>query len=123
MTRDTEEFEGRKTSGWEMSLVGKDGHFVGAEIDSSLAENNNPFLFLLSTTEQQSDYLKMEDNMLFTEESDNPEQDLALIGFNFSLCLIPEVSLTGNQGEYKIHFLKEKNCTILIPVSILLLTN
>ena len=98
MTRDTEEFEGRKTSGWEMSLVGKDGHFVGAEIDSS---NNDPFLFLLSAIEEQSDYLEMEENLFSTEQSDYPEQDLALIGFNFSLCLIPEVSLTGNQGEYK----------------------
>ena len=97
MTRDTEEFEGRKTS--EMSLVGKDGHFVGAEIDSSLAENNDPFLFLLSATEEQSDYLEMEDNLFSAEESNYPEQDLALMGFNFSLCLIPEVSLTGSHGE------------------------
>ena len=103
-----------------MSLVGKDGHFVGTEIDSSLSENNDPFLFLLSATEDQSDNLEMEDNLFSPEQSDYLEmednvfspflnnssssssslqQDLTFMGFNFSLCLIPEVSLTGNQGE------------------------
>ena len=103
-------------SGSEMSS-GKDGRgFVGAEIDSLSQLKNDPFLLLLSDTDEQADYFGMEDNLFsleqqadYFEQEDNMfsslsnsssssssslEQDLAFMGFNFSLCLIPEVSLT-----------------------------
>ena len=102
-------------SGSEMSS-GKDGRgFVGAEIDSLAQLNNDPFLLLLSGSEEQGDYFGMEDNLFSSEQSDyselednvfssmatnsnnsssSLEQDLAFMGFNFSLCLIPEVILS-----------------------------
>ena len=98
--------------GSEMRL-GKD---FGAEIDSLSQLKNDPFLLLLSDTDGQADYFGMEDNLFsleqqadYFEQEDNVfsslsnsssssssslEQDLAFMGFNFSLCLIPEVSLT-----------------------------
>lgn len=99
--------------GSEMRL-GKDGQ-LGAEIDSLSQLKNDPFLLLLSDTDEQADYFGMEDNLFsleqqadYFEQEDNMfsslsnssssssslEQDLAFMGFNFSLCLIPEVSLT-----------------------------
>ena len=115
MWHDIEEFEGRRMPGSEMRL-GKDGRgFVGAEIDSLSQLKNDPFLLLLSDTDEQADYFGMEDNLFSLEQSDylelednvfsslsnsssssssSLEQDLAFMGFNFSLCLIPEVSLT-----------------------------
>ena len=111
--------------GSEMRL-GKDGRgFVGAEIDSLSQLKNDPFLLLLSGTEEQGDYFGMEDTLFSQEQSDylelednvfsslsnnsdsissSLEQDLSFMGFNFSLCLIPEVSLT----EYKFVFIQ--NC-------------
>ena len=100
--------------GSEMRL-GKDGQ-LGAGIDSLSQLKNDPFLLLLSDTDEQADYFGMEDNLFSLEQSDylelednvfsslsnssssssssSLEQDLAFMGFNFSLCLIPEVSLT-----------------------------
>ena len=70
------------------------------------------FLLILSATEEeQADYFGMEDSLeqtdylednVFSSFSNSSsssiigsslEQDLALMGFNFSLCLIPEVCL------------------------------
>ena len=96
--------------GSEMRL-GKD---FGAEIDSLSQLKNDPLLLLLSDRDEQADYFGMEDNLFSPEQSDylelednvfstlsnssssssSLEQDLAFMGFNFSLCLIPEVSLT-----------------------------
>ena len=79
--------------------MGKDGRLVGAEIDSSELKND-PMLLLLSAAEEQSDYFELEDNVFSSlsnsssSSSSSLEQDLAFMGFNFSLCLIPEVSLT-----------------------------
>ena len=102
-----------------MSL-GKDGRLVGAEIDSSELKND-AFLLLSVAEEEQSDYFELDDTMFSLEQSnymeleDNVfssfpnnssssssgslEQDLPFMGFNFSLCLIPEVILTTFQ-EY-----------------------
>ena len=102
-----------------MSL-GKDGRLVGAEIDSSELKND-PMLLLLSAAEEQSDYFELDDTMFSLEQnnymelednvfssfpnnsssssSGSLEQDLPFMGFNFSLCLIPEVILTTFQ-EY-----------------------
>ena len=77
----------------EMSL-GKDARLVGTEIDSLSELKNDPFLLLLS--DEQSDYLELDDNLLFSSNSSSSssfEQELPLVGFNFSLCLIPEVIL------------------------------
>ena len=85
--------------GSEMRL-GKDGRgFVGAEIDSLSQLKNDPFLLLLSDRDEQADYFEQEDNMFSSlsnssSSSSSLEQDLAFMGFNFSLCLIPEVSFT-----------------------------
>ena len=81
--------------GSEMRL-GKD---FGAEIDSLSQLKNDPFLLLLSDRDEQADYFEQEDNMFSSlsnssSSSSSLEQDLAFMGFNFSLCLIPEVSLT-----------------------------
>ena len=96
-------------SGSEMSL-GKDSRLFGAEIDSSELKN----LLLSATEEEQSDYFELEDTMFSLEQneyleleenmfssfpnnsssSSSLEQDLPFMGFNFSLCLIPEVILT-----------------------------
>ena len=76
-----------------MSL-GKDARLVGTEIDSLSELKNDPFLLLLS--DEQSDYLELDDNLLFSSNSSSSssfEQELPLVGFNFSLCLIPEVIL------------------------------
>ena len=99
-------------SGSEMSS-GKDSRLFGAEIDSSELKN----LLLSATEEEQSDYFELEDTMFSLEQNDylemedsvfssfsnnstsssgnsSLEQDLPFMGFNFSLCLIPEVILT-----------------------------
>ena len=96
-------------SGSEMSS-GKDSRLFGAEIDSSELKN----LLLSATEEEQSDYFELEDTMFSLEQneyleleenmfssfpnnsssSSSPDQDLPFMGFNFSLCLIPEVILT-----------------------------
>ena len=76
-----------------MSL-GKDARLVGTEIDSLSELKNDPFLLLLS--DEQNDYLELDDNLLFSSNSSSSssfEQELPLVGFNFSLCLIPEVIL------------------------------
>ena len=76
-----------------MSL-GKDGRLVGTEIDSLSELKNDPFLLLLS--DEQNDYMELEDNLLFSSNNSSSssfEQELPLVGFNFSLCLIPEVIL------------------------------
>ena len=76
-----------------MSL-GKDARLVGTEIDSLSELKNDPFLLLLS--DEQSDYMELDDNLLFSSNSSSSssfEQELPLVGFNFSLCLIPEVIL------------------------------
>ena len=76
-----------------MSL-GKDARLVGSEIDSLSELKNDPFLLLLS--DEQNDYLELDDNLLFSSNSSSSssfEQELPLVGFNFSLCLIPEVIL------------------------------
>ena len=77
----------------EMSL-GKDARLVGTEIDSLSELKNDPFLLLLP--DEQSDYMELDDNLLFSSNSSSSssfEQELPLVGFNFSLCLIPEVIL------------------------------
>ena len=98
-----------RMSGSEMSS-GKDSRLFGAEIDSSELKN----LLLSATEEEQSDYFELEDTMFslqqneYLELEDNMfssfpnnsssssslDQDLPFMGFNFSLCLIPEVILT-----------------------------
>ena len=101
-----------------MSL-GKDGRLVGAEIDSSELKND-PMLLLLSAAEEESNYFELEEDTMFSLEqndymelednvfssfpnnssnSSSLEQDLPFMGFNFSLCLIPEVILITFQ-EY-----------------------
>ena len=75
-----------------MSL-GKDARLVGTEIDSLSELKNDPFLLL---SDEQNDYLELDDNLLFSSNSSSSssfEQELPLVGFNFSLCLIPEVIL------------------------------
>ena len=96
-------------SGSEMSS-GKDSRLFGAEIDSSQLKND-PVLLLSSAdyyeledtmfSLEQNDYLELEDNMFSpfpnnssSSSSGSLEQDLPFMGFNFSLCLIPEVILT-----------------------------
>ena len=97
-------------SGSEMSS-GKDSRLFGAEIDSSELKN----LLLSATEEEQSDYFELEDTMFSLEQneyleleenmfssfpnnssssSSSLDQDLPFMGFNFSLCLIPEVIFT-----------------------------
>ena len=120
-----------------MSL-GKDGRLVGAEIDSSELKNDPMLLLLSAAEEEQSDYFELDDTMFSLEQnnymelednvfssfpnnsssssSGSLEQDLPFMGFNFSLCLIPEVFQTPFLASLSFSIEKKNMYSFLVRV-------